>query len=254
MSFVDELLLKIKRGETPLSRAVRGAILGILRANAPVPSLVLPLLRLVYEGYYTGVTLWRTMWSYFLWQPLFRSRCRRAGKRLRIHALPFVGGHVEIDIGDDVEFGGKVDILSGRFLDRPRLIIKDRAGIGAGTLISVNQEVVIEEDVTISTGCRISDNDGHPREADLRAQGAPLSPRDIKPVRICRSAWIGRDCHIMKGVTIGEGAIVGVNSVVISDVPPYSLAMGNPAEVYFSNVGRPASQAAAHRTKTAPQE
>jgi acetyltransferase-like isoleucine patch superfamily enzyme len=250
MSFANGLLLKIRRGETPFARAARGAILRVLRANAPVPSFVLPLLRLVYEGHYMGVTAWRTVWSYLLWQPLFRSRCRRAGKRLRVHALPYVGGHIEIDIGDDVEFGGKVDILSGRFLDCPRLIIKDRAGIGAGTLISVNQEVVIEEDVQISSGCRISDNDGHPREADLRAQGAPLSPRDIKPVRICRSAWIGRDCHIMKGVTIGEGAIVGVNSVVIADVPPYSLAMGNPAEVYFSNVGKPAAQ----RTKTPPQE
>jgi acetyltransferase-like isoleucine patch superfamily enzyme len=39
----------------------------------------------------------------------------------------------------------------------------------------------------------------------------------------------------MKGVTIGEGAIIGANSVVISDIPPHSIAMGNPAEVYFRN-------------------
>ena len=43
----------------------------------------------------------------------------------------------------------------------------------------------------------------------------------------------------MKGVTVGEGAIVGANSVVITDVPAYSLALGNPAEVYFKNFGRP---------------
>jgi len=43
----------------------------------------------------------------------------------------------------------------------------------------------------------------------------------------------------MKGVTIGEGAVIGANSVVITDVPPYSLAIGNPAEVYFRNYGRP---------------
>jgi serine acetyltransferase len=43
----------------------------------------------------------------------------------------------------------------------------------------------------------------------------------------------------MKGVTIGEGAIVGANSVVISNIPPYSLAMGNPAEVLFRNFGLP---------------
>lgn len=42
----------------------------------------------------------------------------------------------------------------------------------------------------------------------------------------------------MKGVTIGEGAIIGANSVVISDIPPYCIAMGNPAEVYFRNINR----------------
>ena len=43
----------------------------------------------------------------------------------------------------------------------------------------------------------------------------------------------------MKGVTIGEGAIIGANSVVIHNIPPYCLAMGNPAEVILRNVGRP---------------
>ena len=42
----------------------------------------------------------------------------------------------------------------------------------------------------------------------------------------------------MKGVTIGEGAIIGANSVVISDIPPYCLAMGNPAEVILRNLGK----------------
>jgi acetyltransferase-like isoleucine patch superfamily enzyme len=97
----------------------------------------------------------------------------------------------------------------------------------------------------ISFNCRISDSDGHPKEADLRARHAPLDPREIRPVRICRYAWIGNGSHIMKGVTIGEGAVIGANSVVISDIPPYCLAMGNPAEVYFRNYGRPSDKKAA---------
>jgi acetyltransferase-like isoleucine patch superfamily enzyme len=80
----------------------------------------------------------------------------------------------------------------------------------------------------------------------LRAQNAPIHPRDIRPVRICKYAWIGNGSYIMKGVTIGEGAVIGANSVVISDVPPYSLALGNPAEVFMRNYGRP--------TKTIPTE
>lgn len=65
-----------------------------------------------------------------------------------------------------------------------------------------------------------------------------MDPGEIRPVRICRHAWIANGCHIMKGVTIGEGAIIGANSVVISDIPPYCIAMGNPAEVYFRNINR----------------
>jgi acetyltransferase-like isoleucine patch superfamily enzyme len=254
MPITDNLLLKIKRGGTPWSRAIRRGIHGLFRADPPVPGFVLPLLRLVYDGFYFSIAMWRIACAFFIWKPLFRSRCVRIGKRVQLSALPFVSGHVEIEVGDDVNFAGKVDILCGRFLDHPRLVIGDRSGLGSGMLISVNQEIVIEEDVLFAAGCRISDNDGHPRAADLRAQNAPLSARDIRPVRVCRSAWIGRDCHIMKGVTIGEGAIIGSGSVVISDIPAYAIAMGNPAEVYFRNAGKPAGQSAAQRTSTAPQE
>jgi acetyltransferase-like isoleucine patch superfamily enzyme len=62
--------------------------------------------------------------------------------------------------------------------------------------------------------------------------------RDIRPVRTRRYAWIGNGAQIMTGVTIGEGAIIDANSVVISSIPDYCLAMGNPAEVYFPNIGR----------------
>ena len=66
-----------------------------------------------------------------------------------------------------------------------------------------------------------------------------MADKDIRPVQIGRDAWIGSGAHILKGVTIGEGAVVAANSVVISDVPAYALVMGNPAEVYFRNFGRP---------------
>ncbi len=43
--------------------------------------------------------------------------------------------------------------------------------------------------------------------------------------------WLGRECVIMAGVTIGDGAIIGARAVVTKDVPPYSIACGNPAKV-----------------------
>jgi acetyltransferase-like isoleucine patch superfamily enzyme len=116
----------------------------------------------------------------------------------------------------------------------------------------VNREVILEEDVIVSFDCRISDSDGHCREADLRAAGVAPKPEDIRPVRICKHAWIGNGTHIMKGVTIGEGAVIGANSVVISNIPPYSLAMGNPAEVLFRNFGLPTT--ASRRTGRSKSE
>jgi acetyltransferase-like isoleucine patch superfamily enzyme len=141
--------------------------------------------------------------------------------------------------------GGGLCVMSGASLERPRFIIQDHAEVGWNVVISVNQEVVIEEYARVSYDCRISDSDGHPREADLRAANQRANPRDIRPVRIGRYAWIGNGTHIMKGVTIGEGAIIGANSVVITDIPRFCLAMGNPAEVYFRNVGRPSKKQAA---------
>jgi acetyltransferase-like isoleucine patch superfamily enzyme len=153
--------------------------------------------------------------------------------------LPYVEGHAEIYIGDHVTITGRLTIISGRFNQRPVLTVKDRVSLGNNCVLSVNQEITIEEDVMISNDCRIFDSDGHPRDAQLRIKHAPLSPRDIRPVRICRYAWIGNGVQILKGVTIGEGAIIGANSVVISSIPEYCVAMGNPAEIYFRNVGKP---------------
>lgn len=55
-----------------------------------------------------------------------------------------------------------------------------------------------------------------------------------RPVTIGDYVWIGMNCLILKGVTIGEGAIIGAGSVVTRDVPPFCLAAGSPARVLRS--------------------
>lgn len=58
-----------------------------------------------------------------------------------------------------------------------------------------------------------------------------LADAPAKPIRIGRNAWIGFDCVVLPGVTIGDGSIVGARSVVAGDVPPFTLVAGNPARV-----------------------
>ena len=45
------------------------------------------------------------------------------------------------------------------------------------------------------------------------------------------NVWLGRDCRIMKGVTVGKGSIVALGAIVTKDVPPYTVVAGNPAKV-----------------------
>jgi acetyltransferase-like isoleucine patch superfamily enzyme len=248
---MDSFILKIRRGETPFYRRLRAIARVILQPSGPpVPNFLKPPLRIGYEVHFWVIRTVRTSITLCYRHPLFQARCARTGRGLMLEDLPFITGQPVIEIGNNVYIGGQVSIASGRFIDKPRLIIKDRAAINWRTMITVNREVIIEEDARISYDCRISDSDGHPRQADLRLMNAPLDPRDIRPVRIGRNAWIGNGAHIMKGVTIGEGAIVGANSVVISDVPPFALALGNPAEIYFKNFGKPSKKSRAAERET----
>jgi galactoside O-acetyltransferase len=155
--------------------------------------------------------------------------------------MPFVVGHAKIYIGDDVNFFGKVDIFSGRIFDEPRLVLGNRVDIGHNVSFVVNREIVIEDDVNVASGVRFMDTDSHPKDVLERIADLPPRPEEIKPVRICTRAWIGQNAFILKGVTIGEGAIIGVNSVVVNDIPAYSVAMGNPARVVVKGA-RPDAQ------------
>jgi acetyltransferase-like isoleucine patch superfamily enzyme len=103
-------------------------------------------------------------------------------------------------------------------------------------LFVVNKQIEIEDEVNVASGVRFMDTDAHPRDVTERIADLPPRPEEIKPVRICKNAWIGQNSFILKGVTIGEGAIIGVNSVVVTDIPPYSVAMGNPARVVVKNM------------------
>ena len=63
------------------------------------------------------------------------------------------------------------------------------------------------------------------------ARGVKGHPKSKGDVIIGNDVWIGLEAVIMSGVKIGDGAVVGARSVVTRDVPPYSVAAGNPARV-----------------------
>jgi acetyltransferase-like isoleucine patch superfamily enzyme len=242
MSLANSIFVKIKRADSPFFKFLKKAIQKLFKPTIPpVPTYLKAPLRLMYEFHFLIVGIGRSLLTICYRNPVFQGRCASFGKNVALEGLPYVCGHVEIHLGDDVNLGGGVSILSGGGFEKPQLIIKDRSAVGWRTTITVSKEVIIEEDVIVSYDCRISDTDGHRKEADLRAAGVPPDVKDSRPVRICKHAFIANGVHVMKGVTIGEGATVGANSVVISNVPPYSLALGNPAEILFRNYGLPST-------------
>ncbi len=106
-----------------------------------------------------------------------------------------------------------------------RLTIGDQVGI-SGSSIYCARAIAIGNRVRIGSGCLIMDNDAHALDPVKRNQGAPGRSA---PVRIADDAFIGARSIILKGVSIGEAAVVGAGSVVTKNVPPRTIVAGNPA-------------------------
>lgn len=89
-----------------------------------------------------------------------------------------------------------------------------------------NNRITIGEDCMFSGGIELWNSDTH-LITDL--DGNPTNPS--KPITIGNHVWIGKNVKILKGVTIGDNSIIGMDTVVTRNVPVHSIAAGNPARV-----------------------
>jgi acetyltransferase-like isoleucine patch superfamily enzyme len=107
-----------------------------------------------------------------------------------------------------------------------------------GTLIAA-QSIELGDDILMAWGITVVDHNSHSISFSKRANDVVAwqeGKKDwthvkIKPVKICSKVWIGFNSIILKGVTIGEGAVIAAGSVVTKDVPPWTIVAGNPARV-----------------------
>jgi acetyltransferase-like isoleucine patch superfamily enzyme len=242
MPRLGTFLVKIRRGETPFYRFLYRTAKASLLIHIPIPRVIAPAFRGLYHLHFFLRTLLYRAIRFFYWEPIFRGRCDSVGKNLELILLPDIASHVQVHIGDNVHLNGFFNVGSGRASEAPRLVIHDNVQLGHLTTFTINKEIVIESGVMIADKCYFADTDAHPIEPELRVAGAPPALHNIKPIRICRNAWIGHSVHIMKGVTVGEGAVVAAGSVVVKDVPPFSVVAGNPARVVNANILAPKSQ------------
>ena len=99
--------------------------------------------------------------------------------------------------------------------------------------ITAMRSVIIGNNVLMASKIYISDctHGSYSLEKSDSPEIPPMQ-RDYycKPVRIEDNVWLGEFVSVLPGVTIGKGAIVGANSVVTKDLPPYVIAVGIPAK------------------------
>ncbi|MBV9171192.1 MAG: acyltransferase [Chloroflexi bacterium] len=125
---------------------------------------------------------------------------------------------------------GRIAVENCAFFPGVRLECVEGASItiGNGTYLNRNTEIVAYQRVSIGRDCKIArdvlimDTDQHP---------LPNGDLDRAPVTIGNDVWIGARAIILKGVTIGDHAVIGAGSVVTRDIPARAIAAGVPARI-----------------------
>lgn len=121
--------------------------------------------------------------------------------------------------------GAAIVIVNGGVLTIGRNTYMNESLIQCANSISIGDDCAIAGDVLIQ------DTDFHP------ILGNDGKPKPIsKPIKIGNKVWICAKATILKGVSIGDGAIIAAGAVVTKDVPPYTCVAGNPARVVKENV------------------
>jgi acetyltransferase-like isoleucine patch superfamily enzyme len=144
--------------------------------------------------------------------------------------MPLVMGHLRLNIGDDVIMHGVSTLVGAKVFEAPMLHIGNNTRLGYQLIVNVGCDVTIGDNVLVGDRVSILSYDGHPVNPAVRHLPAPKE--SSKPIVIGNNVWIASNCTILKGVTIGEGSVIANGSIVTANVPPNSLAIGNPARVF----------------------
>ncbi|NWG33075.1 MAG: acyltransferase [Chloroflexi bacterium] len=112
------------------------------------------------------------------------------------------------------------------------LQIGENFAMTGGSIIAA-EKIIIGNNVNVGANTIIMDTDFHPLEAEARRLNS--APAKTAPVFIEDDVFIGMHCLILKGVTLGQGSVIGAGSVVTKDVPPYTVVAGNPVR-FIGNI------------------
>lgn len=109
------------------------------------------------------------------------------------------------------------------------LSIGERVTASGSLVLSAAHSITVEADVLFARNVYVSDHIHRYDDTSKPVHAQAVSK--LAPVRIEEGAWLGQNVVVCPGVTIGRGAVIGAGSVVNSDIPAYSVAVGSPARV-----------------------
>jgi acetyltransferase-like isoleucine patch superfamily enzyme len=163
-----------------------------------------------------------------------RNRFRFAdyGRDVYIHPKAVISRPEYVAIGDGCRISAYASLYTHP-LEKgqrdPLLILGKGVFVGIRSIISAHYRVVLKDDVLLGPNVLIAD--AHHRYEDVTVPIRKAGMTEKSFVVIEEEAWIGMNSCVFRGVTVGRHAVVGANSVVNADVPPYSVVVGIPARV-----------------------
>jgi acetyltransferase-like isoleucine patch superfamily enzyme len=179
--------------------------------------------------------LWVQKWRHYERNSLPWNRARIHWELMRRQAFarwPLHGNVLEAMRAGRLVIGPHVLFEPGVWLTAPALA---RIEIGSGSFLNLGVMVAAAELVTIgehcmfANGCFITDAEHRFNDPELPVPWQGFTAKG--PTRIGANAWCGANVVITGGVTVGERTVIGANSVVTTDIPPFSVAAGAPARV-----------------------
>ena len=172
------------------------------------------------------------MLARFLWLTCLRSRVDgRVPVTTQFDGAVRTGGRPRLSFGEHCRLGRDTYFETSA---GGSIAVGAHVRINTGTLVASCSRVAIGDDCLIGEYVSIRDaNHGTAPGGLMR-----LQEQETVPISIGKDVWICRGSVILKGVTIGDGAVVGANSVVTHDVPPGAVVAGAPARVVKFRDGR----------------
>src|SRR5712664_2022296 len=149
----------------------------------------------------------------------------RIGRHSSVGTFSYLSCNV-IEIGEDAKIREQV-YVGGPQLPESRFVLGSRTIILQLTNINPTKPVVIGDDTGIGGHCLIFTHGAWLNALD----GYPVT---YEPVTLGKSVWLPWRVFVMPGTTIGDGTVIGANSLVSGNIPPGSLAVGSPAKVIRS--------------------